>query len=129
MTISVFIIAIVMSLLSLSACDKAVERSYPVIELPVTQVLTLETNWGLITSTFLRLRENSALASSAVTTLWQGAVVEILSQTSSQEEVEGRMGYWYRIQYDGFQGWVFGGYLRVYSSQNEAERAAREVRN
>jgi len=112
-----------------TGCDKTVERSYPVIELPPTPVLTLETNWGLITSSFLRLREKPALASSAVTTLWQGAVVEILSQTSSQEEVEGRMGYWYRIQYDGFQGWVFGGYLRVYSSQNEAERAAREVRN
>ena len=110
-------------------CSKDEERRYPDIELPPTPVLTLETNWGLITSPLLRLREKPDQDSPAVTTLWQGSVMEILSQTSVLEEVEGKSSYWYRVSYDGFQGWLFGGYIRIYGSRNEAERASRELRS
>ncbi len=117
-----------LAVIVLTGCEEAEERRYPDIELPVTPVLTLETNWGLITSSHLRLREKPALDSPALTTLWKGYVIEILSQTSGQETVEGITDYWYQISYDGLQGWVFGGYLRVYRSRDEADRASRELR-
>ena len=119
---------VILMLPLVGGCGKDEERRYPEIDLPPTPVLTLETNWGLITSSLLRLREKPDQDSPAVTTLWQGSVMEILSQTSVLEEVEGQTGYWYRVSYDGFQGWLFGGYLRIYGTRNEAERASRELR-
>ena len=111
------------------SCSREQEVRYPDIQLPPTPAVNLQTNWGLITSSHLRLREKPATDAKALSTLWRGSILEILSQTATMENVEGADGYWYRISFDGLQGWVFGGYLEIYPSREEAERAAMEIRN
>jgi len=103
------------------------EHTVPDVELPSTPVLTIKTNWGVITSSHLRLREKPDLESRAITTLWRGYVLEIVSQGPEKETVEEEFDYWYRINYDGLQGWVFGAYLALYDSRDQAEIAAREM--
>lgn len=108
---------------AVSACRNGEER-VETIELPQTPVLTAETQWGVIVSSHLRLREAPEIDSPVITTLWKGYVMEILTKGLSEEVVEGRKGFWYRVSYDGLQGWVFGAYLEIYSSREEAEAAA-----
>jgi len=97
------------------------------IELPATTALVLQTNWGVITSSHLRLREGPSTGSSVVATLWKGSVLEIVSKTSTMDEVEDENGYWYQISYDGLAGWVFGAYLELHDSKSHAEASSREL--
>lgn len=98
------------------------------IELPVTPVLTVENNWAVIVSSHLRLRDAPSTDSAAIATLWKGSVLEILSKTNLLEMVDDLAGFWYRISYDGLNGWVFGPYLLLYDSQAMAERSASELK-
>ena len=115
-------------LVILGGCEKRGEDSYPDVELPVTPVLSLEKTWGLIVSSHLRLREKPSLDAPAPTTLWKGYVIEILNQSSTKDTVEGITEYWYQINYGELLGWVFGGYIEVYRSRDDADRASREKR-
>ncbi len=115
--------------LTTGGCTGEEERKGLDIPLPSTPAITLETNWGLITSSHLRLRREPTLESDAISTLWRGYVLEILSQTPFMEEAEDMTDYWYRISYDGLQGWVFGGYLDIFNSRDDADRASMEIRS
>lgn len=97
------------------------------IELPPTPVLGIQTSWAVITSSHLRLRERPTQDSSAIITLWRGSVLEIVSKRNRKETVEGLSDYWYQINYDGLQGWVFGGYLDLYDSPELAEEATKAL--
>lgn len=107
------------------SCSREKQIKYPVIDLPPTPPINLETNWGVVLSSPLRLREAPSRESRALVSLWQGYVVEIFGQTAHMEKIEDRTSYWYQINYDGLQGWVFGGYLEIFDSRDDAERAAR----
>lgn len=123
------IVLVLLTLFILSAlagsCSKEAEKRE--ITFPSTNVLTVQTSWGVVTSTHLRLREKPSTDSNAVTTLWRGNILEILSKTNEPEEVEGEEDYWYQINYEGLNGWVFGVYLNIFRSRKMAEEAAGEL--
>ncbi|MBI9102815.1 MAG: SH3 domain-containing protein [Spirochaetales bacterium] len=116
-------------LLILSGCPGEEEKVVLDIPLHSTPAIRLETSWAIITSSHLRLRSEPSLESEAVSLLYRGYIMEILSQTPFTEVVEEKDDYWYRISYDGLQGWVFGGYLEIYNSRDDAERASLESRS
>jgi len=117
--------AIILLLLSALGCRQEKAEDFKV-ELPPTPVLTVRSKWAVVSSSHLRLREKATIQSSAITTLWQNNVLEIISRDETQMVVEDKSGYWYKVAYDGIQGWVFGAYLEMFESENEARRAARE---
>lgn len=60
-----------------------------------------------------------------------GAAVQIKSQKKDQVTISGKKGRWTRIEYDGIDGWVFGGFLsanppakpeKETSTQSEAKK-------
>jgi len=113
--------------MGISACRQGEQEALQV-ELPSTPVLTVRTSWAVISSSHLRLRERPTVDSNAVTTLWKNNVLEIISRDESRKSVEGMSDYWYKVAYDGLQGWVFGAYLELYESESEARRMARSQR-
>ena len=108
------------------SCGK--KESYPDIKLPATPLLSLSSRWGVITSSYLRMREKPDINSRPVTTLWKGYILEIVSRSPGEKIVEDKKGYWYQVTYGGLQGWVFSTYLRLFDSLEEAERSSRELR-
>ena len=121
---SAILLAILVPLSAMS-CRRVevVER----IDLPSTPVLGMQTMWAVIGSSHLRLRERPSVKSAAITTLWRGYVLEVVSKRNNTETVEGATDHWYQISYDGLQGWVFGGYLELYDSRERATEAARAM--
>jgi hypothetical protein len=119
------LLSIVIAVFSLGGCAKDNEPKE--ITFPPTSVLNVQSNWGVINSSHLRIREKPTTDSKAITTLWRGYVLEILSRTSEKEVVEEREDYWYQINYEGLSGWVFGAYLDIYRSKRMAEAAAEEI--
>jgi hypothetical protein len=59
--------------------------------------------------------------------LRRGLVLEIVSKTRKQETVEGETDYWYRISFDGLQGWVFGAYLEIFDSEERADNFSEDL--
>ncbi len=57
-----------------------------------------------------------------------GVVVEIIAKSDKEETMEGESAYWYRINYSGLKGWVFGSYLEVFDSRFKAEKYAEKLR-
>ncbi|MBP7494591.1 MAG: SH3 domain-containing protein [Spirochaetales bacterium] len=94
------------------------------VELPPTPVLTVQSNWGVVTSPYLRVRKKPASDGEVVAHLRNASVTEVLSRTPYQETVEGKTDYWYEIAVEGLRGWVFGSYLKFFDSKAEAEKAA-----
>lgn len=126
-TLLLFALTLIFPLLT--GCGK--KQADEPIALPATSVLSVQTKWGVITSTHLRLRDEPSIESgNPLTTFWRsrGFVLEILSRSDEKMEVEGKEDYWYRIQYDGLYGWVFGGYVEVYETREAAEEAAGRLK-
>ena len=98
------------------------------IVLPSTPVLSTSSSWAVINSSHLRLRDQPNVESGVVTTLWRGYVIEVLAKQSHLAEVEDETNYWYQVNHDGIQGWVFGAYLTFYGSHDTAIRAGESLR-
>ena len=119
------VILLLFSSLFLSCKD---EKTTFDIDLPATSVLSVQSRWSVINSTHLRLREQPDLNSKAITTLWKGYVLEVVSQSSIKVTLEDEDGYWYQVKYGGLQGWVFGAYLKFFDTKDNAERSSREIK-
>jgi hypothetical protein len=124
-TAIIILLALSIAPLSLLSC----EREQPVehIDLPATPVLTLSTDWGVIRSPFLRLREEPLQRAKILAHLRRGSVLEIITRTESKETIDEASSYWYQVNYGGLRGWVFGAFLEVLDSKAKAERFAREL--
>lgn len=121
-----FIVVFVLVISLFTSCGK--KATYPDIELPATPLLSLSSRWGVVTSSYLRMREKPDRDSKPVATLWKGNILEIVSKGSDEKVVDDKTGYWYQITYGGLQGWVFSSYIKLFDSLDEAERSSRELR-
>ena len=113
------VVAVMVSLAGISCGDK--QRS-TVIDLPPAPVLSIRSNWGVVSSWILRIRQKPSVESSRILTyVTRGKIVEILSKSDNADEVEGQMDYWYLVNYMGVKGWMFGSYLEIVNSKAQAE--------
>ena len=119
------IIVLVISSLFISCRE---EKKIADIKLPATKVLSVQSRWSVINSTHLRLREKPDTSSKAITTLWKGYILEVVSQSTISVTLDDEEGYWYQVKYGGLQGWVFGAYLKFFDSKEDAERSSREIK-
>jgi len=113
-------------LLSFFSCKKTNE--FPDIKLPDTPFTAMTSRWGVILSNHLRMRSEPEVKSKPVATLWKGYVLEIVSRNSDKKIVDDTEGYWYQVTYEGLGGWVFGSYLKLFDTREEAEQSSRELR-
>ena len=126
-----FLMILTVAILSVSffgSCEKE-EAPLGDIELPPAPMIAADESWAVIDTAYLRLRERPAAGAGIVTTLWRGYVLEVMSRSPSRSMVDGREDYWYQVNYDGLQGWVFGSYLSIYDTREEASVRSRAVRN
>jgi uncharacterized protein YgiM (DUF1202 family) len=63
----------------------------------------------------LNLRSQPTTDSDIVVVLEDGTTVTSLAQTAEQYSVGGNTDFWYRVEYDGYEGWAFGAFLRFRS--------------
>lgn len=122
------LLAVFSIILIFSGCTK--EEKLTSIDLPPTSLLSMREKWGVIASSHLRMRNSPDPQSEVVTTFWnrRGVVLEVLSQSPDKVFLEGYEDYWYQVSYDGLIGWVFGAYVELYGTREQALRAARETR-
>jgi uncharacterized protein YgiM (DUF1202 family) len=108
-----------------ASCAKPEEVVIPPLELPATPILANRSQYAVITSTHLRLRDGPSSQSRVRETLWKGAVMEVTGKVSGRMVVENQEGHWYQVSYDGLHGYVFGAYLRFFENREAAVEASR----
>ncbi len=120
-----FLCCLPLLLLPLASCGRrpTTER----IELPPTPVLSIRSTWAVVTSPFLRVRDEPLAKAAVLAHIRRGSVLEVLSRTDRKEELEQVSSYWYQVSYEGLRGWVFGAFLEIVDSKARAESLAAEL--
>jgi uncharacterized protein YgiM (DUF1202 family) len=108
--------------LLLAACGRSggTER----VVLPPTPVLSIRSTWAVVKSPLLRVREEPGSQSTLLSHIRMGAVMEVLTKSDKEDTVEEESAYWYRIDYQGLKGWVFGTYIELFDSRSKADKFA-----
>jgi len=113
-------------LVAASSCHR--EGRIEHVEFPTTPVLSVRSTWAVVVSPLLRVREQPDSRSTVLQHIRQGVVVEVMGKSDREDEIEGQQDYWYRINYEGLKGWVFGPYLTLCDSRAAAEAEAARLR-
>ncbi len=114
-------------LVCLSAASCGREARIGAVALPATPVLSVRSTWAVVISPLLRVREQADTRSTVLQHIRQGVVVEVIGKSDRADEIEGQQDYWYRINYDGLKGWVFGPYLTLCDSRAAADAEAARL--
>lgn len=59
----------------------------------------------------LRMRSSADTGAAVIVTIPNGSQVAVLEIAEPQIEISGKTGRWTKVQYQGKEGWVFGGFL------------------
>lgn len=110
----------------LASCGKNSPKEE--IRFAPTPVLTIRSTWAAVKSPLLRIRAEASNSSEVISYIRMGAVVEIIAKSDKEDEVEGETSFWYRVNYDGLKGWVFGTNLEVFDSKSKAEKFAETLK-
>jgi uncharacterized protein YgiM (DUF1202 family) len=114
---------LVMSLLIvLVSCGRSA-RTERVI-LPPTPVLSIRSTWAVVKSPLLRVRDEPSNQATVLSHIRMGAVVEVLTKSDKEDTVENEAAFWYRIDYQGLKGWVFGSNIEIFDSRSKADQYA-----
>jgi uncharacterized protein YgiM (DUF1202 family) len=80
-----------------------------------------------VKSPLLRVRQEPSNQATVLSHIRLGAIVEVLTKSDKEESLENESGFWYRIDYQGLKGWVFGTYIEIFDSRAKAENYAVKV--
>ena len=118
--------AVVLICIFLAACEK--ENEVETIQFPSTSVLSIGSSWGVVTSNYLRMRLTPSKSAKVLDGLTKGTVIKILTSTEREETIENETSHWYKVDLDGFRGWVFGAYLANFDSKKKAQAHSVEIK-
>lgn len=111
----------------LAPCSCSHETSQERIVLPATPILSIRTSWAVVRSQLLKIREAPSSKAAVIRYMHTGAIVEVIARSDAEDTVEDETAHWYRVNYDGLKGWVFGAYLEVFDALSKAESFAQSL--
>ena len=98
------------------------------VTLPPTPVLAIRSTWAVVKSPLLRIRDQPSGQATVLAHIRMGAIVEVIGKSDKEDSVENEVAYWYRVNYDGLKGWVFGSYVSIFDSRSQADEFAATLR-
>jgi len=61
----------------------------------------------------LTMRDQPGTSGKSITVIPDGANVKIIEKGTAEETIAGKTSVWYKIEWNGNRGWVFGGFLAL----------------
>ena len=92
------------------------------VSLPPTPVLSIRSTWAVVKSPLLRVREEPSNSAVVLSHVRMSSLVEVLTKSDKMDTVERESNYWYRVDYQGLKGWVFGSYIEIFDSRAKAQQ-------
>ena len=122
--VAFFILA---NLLLLAGCSKTADQEAPGFELPPTPVLTIQSYWGVVTTSYLRVREVPENEERVKGALRQGDVVKITAIETRKINKSSPEILWYMIEKGELTGWVSEMEIELYNSLPQARTASQRL--
>jgi hypothetical protein len=98
------------------------------VSLPPTPVLSIRSTWAVVKSPLLRVREEPSNSSVVLSHVRMASLVEVLTKSDRTDTVERESDFWYRVDYQGLKGWVFGSYIEIFDSRAKAQQFSATLR-
>ena len=108
------------ALAGFAACGRS--GSSERVTLPPTPVLSIRSTWAVVKSPLLRVRDAASNQATVLSHIRMGAVMEVLTRSDKEDTVENETAYWFRIDYQGLKGWVFGPYIELFDTRAKADK-------
>ncbi len=112
--------------LAASSCGRSAGAER--VSLPPTPVLSIRSTWAVVKSPLLRVRDQPSGQATVIAHVRMGAVVEVISKSDKEDTVESDTSFWYRVNYEGLKGWVFGSYIAIFDSRVKADAFAASLK-
>ena len=109
--------------LLLFSCTKEVLNED--INMPSTPVLTVQSRWGVVNGSYIRITDINDRHNKIIATLRKGDIVEVLSKETEKES--GNKLYWYEVQIETIHGVVPEDQLDLYDSKAKALNASTQM--
>ena len=119
-------VAMMLLVLAVMSCSRS-SGSERVI-LPPTPVLSIRSTWAVVKSPLLRVRDQPSGQATVLAHVRMGAIVEVISKSDKEDTVESETSYWYRVNYEGLKGWVFGSYISIFDTRTKADAFAASLK-
>lgn len=118
----------ILCLFILFSCAKKENEiiSYEII-LPQTNTPLDMNQWGVTKFGLLKLRLEPKEDAEIINHLPLGALLEIIKKDKDLKTFDNMPNYWYYIDFKGETGWIFGYYLDIYNTEEEAIKRSEEV--
>lgn len=123
----IYLLVIIILLLSCSNGKKSNENYNNYIELFDTFSPKEMNHWVITKFDSLKLRETPEEESMIVNHLPIGSVLEVIKKENNLKEFMNIKDYWYFVNYKGEKGWIFGYYLEIFNSYEEAVKRSEEI--
>jgi uncharacterized protein YgiM (DUF1202 family) len=120
------VVAVILLVLSMVACNRSSGTEQVI--LPPTPVLSIRSTWAVVKSPLLRVRDQPSGQATVLVHIRMGAVVEVIGKSDKEETVENDTSFWYRVNYDGLKGWVFGSYISIFDTRAKADTFAASLK-
>jgi len=119
-------LALIVLALAVFACSKSSGSDR--VSLPPTPVLSIRSTWAVVKSPLLRVRDQPSSQATVLVHVRMGAVVEVISKSDKEDVVENETSFWYRVNYEGLKGWVFGSYVSIFDTRTKADAFAASLK-
>lgn len=119
---------LVISFLLINAgCSKLFLSKNAEIKLPETSTPKEINQWAVTKYPGLKLRENLEDDSNTINYLPYGAIIEVIKNNKEISNFENLKDYWYYVNYNSEYGWIFGSYIEIYNTYDEAVKKSEEI--
>ena len=113
-------ILLIVVFLLISSCTK--EELNENIKMPSTPVLTVQSRWGVVNGSYIRITDITDRHNKIIATLRKGDIVEVLSKETEKNSEDDL--YWYEVSTGEIYGVVPENQLDLYDSKAKARNAS-----
>jgi len=120
----IFTLIIITFFIVLVSCSK---NRDVFIQLPQTQNPKELNRFGVTKYQYLKLRADPKEESETKKTLPLGSIFEILKKEKELINYQNMVNHWYYIDYKSETGWIFGSYIDIFNTYEEAEKKSGDI--
>ncbi len=92
------------------------------IDLPETKKVTGLNQWAFVAGKNSKLMSEPGMNADVINYLNIGSMLEIIKKDDKLSSLNNENDYWYYVDYEGENGWIFGTYINIYNTYEEAEK-------
>jgi uncharacterized protein YgiM (DUF1202 family) len=97
------------------------------IDLPETRDIANLNQWAFVVKSNSKLRQEPSVNSDVINYINIGSMMQIIKKDDKLSTFNTENDYWYYVDYEGERGWIFGTYIEIYNTYEEAEKKCIEM--